>query len=94
VIYEHGEPWWHDIDGGNSHFIHQGSLAVLAANQEELGKGNYEFGHAGYLCSYFEVIFLHTIKSYNMGPTALLLLQRKAYCGFLLPLRMYCFDWV
>jgi hypothetical protein len=83
VIYEHGEPWWHDIDRGNSQFIYQG-----------LGKGNYEFGHAGYLCSYFEVIFLHTIKSYNMGPTALLLLQRKAYCGFLLPLRMYCFDWV
>jgi hypothetical protein len=29
------------------------------------------------------------IVSYDMGPPALLLLQRKACCGFLLPLKIY-----
>jgi hypothetical protein len=36
----------------------------LVANQEELGKGNYEFS--------LQSDFLHTIKSCDMGLTALL----------------------
>jgi hypothetical protein len=48
VIYEHGEPWWNDIYkekllirppelSGSSTSSH------LAADQEELGEGNYKF---------------------------------------------------
>jgi hypothetical protein len=47
--YEHGEPWWNDMDrrkllirppdlSGNPTISH------LLANQEELGEGNDEFG--------------------------------------------------
>jgi hypothetical protein len=31
VIYKYGEPWWKDIDRGNSSFVHHSSLAILAA---------------------------------------------------------------
>jgi hypothetical protein len=46
-----------------------------------MGEGDYEFG----LAKYFLFIlhnFLHAIKSYNIGPLALLLLQRKACYRF------------
>jgi hypothetical protein len=33
--------------------------------------------------------FSHSIKSYNMGPPALLPLQTKACCGFLFPLKIH-----
>jgi hypothetical protein len=36
----------------------------------------------------FEVIFLHGVKSYDMGPTALLL-RKKACCGHLSPLKIH-----
>jgi hypothetical protein len=35
-----------------------------------------------------QVIFLHAIKSYNMGPPALFPLRRKACCEFLLSLKI------
>jgi hypothetical protein len=31
----------------------------------------------------FEVVFLNAVKSYDMGPTALLPFRRKVCCGFL-----------
>jgi hypothetical protein len=31
--------------------------------------------------------FLHAVKSYDMGPPALLLPRRKVFCGFLSPLK-------
>jgi hypothetical protein len=33
--------------------------------------------------------FLHAVKSYDMGTTALLPLQRKVSCGFLSPLKIH-----
>jgi hypothetical protein len=33
---------------------------------------------------------LHAVKSYDMGPTDLLPLRRKACCGFLSPLKICC----
>jgi hypothetical protein len=57
----------------------------LVANQEEFGKGNYEFSLKVFLFV-LQSDFLHTVKCYNMGLMALLALQRKAYCGFLSPL--------
>jgi hypothetical protein len=45
VLYEHGEPWWNDIDKGK--FVHQSSLAILptesVAKQEELAKEKMNF---------------------------------------------------
>jgi hypothetical protein len=41
-----------------------------------------------------KVIFLHAIKSYNMGPPALLTPIRKACCGFLSPLKIHCLGWL
>jgi hypothetical protein len=43
VIYEHGEPWWNDIDMGKLLICLPGlsgnpTSSHLAANQEELGK--------------------------------------------------------
>jgi hypothetical protein len=37
-----------------------------------MGKGNDEFGPVKYFFSYLQVI-LHAVKSYDMGPVALLL---------------------
>jgi hypothetical protein len=55
----------------------------LVADQEELGKEltNLAF-EVGYLCSYFEMIFLHIVKSYDTGPRALFPFRRKASYGF------------
>jgi hypothetical protein len=44
-LYEHGEPWWDDIDRGNSWFVHQSpwqsyQQSHIVAKQEELGEGN------------------------------------------------------
>jgi hypothetical protein len=37
-----------------------------------MGKENDEFGFEKYFCSYFPKWFLHAIKTYNMGPPALI----------------------
>jgi hypothetical protein len=59
---EHGEPWWNDT-GRRKLLISPPELFVtptsshLVVMQEELGEGNYEFGHTKYLFfSYFEGI--------------------------------------
>jgi hypothetical protein len=31
VVYEHGEPWWNDIDRENYWSVHQSSLEILVA---------------------------------------------------------------
>jgi hypothetical protein len=60
----------------------------LVASQEELGEGNYTFS----LWSIFVhtlKLFLHAVKSYDMAPTAVFPLRRKAGCGFLSPLKIH-----
>jgi hypothetical protein len=37
----------------------------------------------------FKIFFLHAVKSYDMGPPALLPTRRKVRCGCLLPLRIH-----
>jgi hypothetical protein len=54
------------------------------------GQKECEFGHAEYFCSYLQVIFLHAVTFYDMGPPALLHIRRKC-CRFLLPLKILCF---
>jgi hypothetical protein len=34
-----------------------------------MGDGNDEFALVKYFCSYLQVIFLHAVKSYVLGPT-------------------------
>jgi hypothetical protein len=41
VIYEHGEPRLYDIDGENSCFIHQISLAILPTVIKEQNRRNW-----------------------------------------------------
>jgi hypothetical protein len=77
VIYEHGEPWWW--------YVHQGSLANLPAESSGSKQEEWAKGMSIWPCKVFlfilQVIFLHTVKSYNMGPPALLLLRSKVCCG-------------
>jgi hypothetical protein len=54
-----------------------------------MGEGNDEFGLVKYFCSYFPSDFLLALKSYDMGLPAILPLGRKAYCGFLSPLKIH-----
>jgi hypothetical protein len=58
----------------------------LVANQKELGE---EMTNLAFEISLFILRsdVLHAVKSYDMGPTALLLFRRKAGCGFLSPLK-------
>jgi hypothetical protein len=37
----------------------------------------------------FESYFLHAIKAYDIGPSALLSLGSNACCGFLFPLKIH-----
>jgi hypothetical protein len=58
----------------------------LVASQEEFGEGNDEFSLPVSLFMLPEQ-FLHAVKFYDMGKTALLPLRRKRCCGILLPLK-------
>jgi hypothetical protein len=84
VICEHREPWRNDIGRESSWFVHQSSLEILSAKSSSSKAGdmdelNNEFSLTKNLCSYFEE------KLYDMGPKALLPLQKKACCGFCSP---------
>jgi hypothetical protein len=62
VIYEHGEPWWNDIDRDKLLIVYQSCLAIVPAESSSskaggTGECNYEFGFKNYLCLYFEGIF-------------------------------------
>jgi hypothetical protein len=75
--------------GENSWFVHHNSLAILPAQPssskaEGTGGGNDEFFLTKYLF-HTSKVSLTCLKYYDMGPTALLPLRRKACCGFLLP---------
>jgi hypothetical protein len=56
----------------------------LVTKQEELDERNDEFGLTQYLSLQFEGI-LHTVKSYDMGPTASLLLEGRIAADFYCP---------
>jgi hypothetical protein len=51
--------------------------SYLVANQEELGEGNNKFD--------LRSDFLHTVKSYKIGPTALLSIRRNVPADFYRP---------
>jgi hypothetical protein len=55
------------------------------ANQEDRGENHYKFGLPS-ITVHTANFFLYAVKTYDMGPTALRPLQRKACCGFLLTL--------
>jgi len=76
--------------GENSRFVHQSSgkhtSSHLVENQDEHAEGNDEFSTRNIFFAH-RSDFLHSVKSCDMGPTALLPLRRKACCGFVSPLK-------
>jgi hypothetical protein len=62
VIYEHGEPWWNDVDRGKL-MIHPSQLSgnrtsgVIWSQTRGTGEENDEFHREKYFCSYLQVIF-------------------------------------
>jgi hypothetical protein len=60
----------------------------LVAKQEEHGKGNAAFCRRSFSFHTPQGYFTCR-KFYDMGPTALLTLRRKACCGFLSPLKIH-----
>jgi hypothetical protein len=72
--------------GVNSCFFHQTSLAFLPAESSSskaggAGKGNDEFCLSKYPFHTWKG-FQHVVIPYCVGPTALLPLRKKAFCGF------------
>jgi hypothetical protein len=90
VIHEHGEPWWNDDDNKGTHDSCTRNL--WQSYQQSSGSKQKEWEKVK-PCKVFLFILasdiLHAIKAYNMGPPALLLLQRKVCCGFLSPLKIH-----
>jgi hypothetical protein len=62
LIYEHGEPWWSDIDRGKTSDSFNKALCSTASRSSRsksggTEEGNNKFGLTEYLCAYFEGIF-------------------------------------
>jgi hypothetical protein len=59
----------------NSRFVHHSSLEILPTESSASKEGEWEkvmtFVLAKHFCSYSQVIFLHAVKSYDMGLPAL-----------------------
>jgi hypothetical protein len=81
----------------NSWLIYQSSLAIQPAESCDSKQEEWLKGMRVCPCKVFLFIlasdFLHAVKSYDMGPPALLPLWRKVCCGFLLPLKVHCLGW-
>jgi hypothetical protein len=66
----------------NSWLVHQSSLAVLPAQTSRASRRNgrrsqnFTYQYLKYLNGSF-----HAVKSYEMGPPALLPIRRKVLCG-------------
>jgi hypothetical protein len=87
--YNHGGMmvWTEEV----SWLVNQSSLSIIPAEsydnkQDELVK-EWKSSLVKYFCSYTHVIFLHSVKSYDMESLALLPLPREMCCGVLLPLK-------
>jgi hypothetical protein len=92
VIYEHGKPCRMISTAENSWFVHQGSLAFTSESPSSKGRGsgegNYEFFVTKYVFHAWKGC-QHDVKSYEMGPTALLPLRRMTCCVFLWQLKIH-----
>jgi hypothetical protein len=90
--YKHGNPWCNYIDRVKL-LIRPPKLSVkptsshLIARLEELQKEIIYFALLN-ISFIFRRILQHSVKFYDMGPTAILPLWRKACCGFLSPLKI------
>jgi hypothetical protein len=91
VICEHGEPWWNDIDRGNSWFVHQSSLVIPPAKSSSSkaglsGEGN-EFCltknlfHTAMISLKYRKILRHGADGFTSPP-------KEGCCWFLLPLKI------
>jgi hypothetical protein len=90
--------------GENFWLVHQSSLSVLLAESYGGKWSNWRKKWELYLASISFTLasgFLHAVKSYDMGPPALLPTLRKVCCGLLSPLNIHhlgrvwtCDPWV
>jgi hypothetical protein len=90
VICEHGEPWWW-----------WRRLGITPDSSTRAPWKFYQQRHLGQVGGINEGVRIlrisnwntsrvlqHAVKSYDMGPPALLPIRRKLYCGFLSPLKI------
>jgi hypothetical protein len=73
ILYNHGKPWWNAVDRGN-----------LVATRRN-GQRKWRILALQSFLLILASDFWNAVKSYDMGPTALLPIRRKACCGFLSP---------
>jgi hypothetical protein len=90
MVYEHGKPWWNDVDrekilirppevSGNPTSSH-------LVESRKNGRKEWVFGlekNLFHTCDFFPVV-----KSYDMGPTALFPHRRRVCSGFLSPIKI------
>jgi hypothetical protein len=91
VICEHGEPWWWwrrleiTPDSSNRavwqsyHLRHLGKIGGMDEGVRILRTSIWNTSRD----------LLHAVKSYDMGPAALLRMPRNVCCGFLSPLKFH-----
>jgi hypothetical protein len=82
VIHEHGETWWNDISRRKLlicplELYGESTNSFIVARQEKLAKEMLNFVSQSISAILQRVL---AIKSYNIGLTTLLLLQRKVCC--------------
>jgi hypothetical protein len=79
-----------DDDAGCSWLVHQSSLAVLPAETSGPSRKNDEGVRILPISIWNTTRDLeHAVKSYDMGPPALLPVRRKVCCGCLSPLKIH-----
>jgi hypothetical protein len=74
VIYEHGDPWWNDMNKGKLLIRPpelSGNPTSRVNNQEQPGEVNDEFGHRS-MFVHISKLFLRAVKSYDIGQATLL----------------------
>jgi hypothetical protein len=73
VIYEHGEPWWNDVNRGNSWLVHPSSLAILPAKssgrKQNWAKRIMNFALWSFFFIFASDFFFTYCKSYDVRPT-------------------------
>jgi hypothetical protein len=99
VICGHTEPPWNDIDRGNR-LIRKPELSgnptsrVISSKQEELGKGNDEFGLAKYFCSHFPSDFYMPWSLTTWGLWLYVLSEGRRAVNFLRQSLRACCIWI
>jgi hypothetical protein len=84
VIYEHGEPWWNDIER-KTNFSTRDICQSYQQSHLVPSRRNTQIWLCKVLLCTLASDFLHAAKSYDMGPPALLPVRRKVCSDFYSP---------